>query len=250
MLVLLTSTLSIVSAEISPGSYRLNEDAYLIQTCDNCTYVNITTIVLGNKSVLELNVSMTSAQGFYYYILDNAYVDYPGDYLVSGIANPDGIFTRWSYSFTVSQLAITQTTSQAIGSAIFLFLMIILMFVLGYMGMRLTQSDTWWVLGIFMFFLSALLLVYNTWLGYQYHKLFTGLPDSAVPERIFWILLMIIVLGLLVSAGLLFMRWKEVLRYVKKEIKRKPERDEDLEDWDVDSWGGEKWDINTRKRPV
>lgn len=229
--------------EQSPGTYRLGEDALLIQTCDNCTYVNITDIILGNKTRLEINAEMTQNNGFFFYVLDNNYTTYPGEYVVSGIANPDGSFVRWNYKIEITQLAITQSTSQAIGSAIYLALMVILMFVFGFVGFKLSKSNTWWVLGIFFMFLCWIFLIYNTFLGYQYHKIFTGLPDSATPERIFWMLLAILIIGLAVSIGLLFLRWREVLRYVKKEIKRKEPNDEDLEDWDFDKWNGEDWKI-------
>ena len=225
----------------SPGTYRLNENAFLIQSCDNCTSVNISGVILGDKTNITLNAIMAEDNGFFWYTLNSTYVTYPGEYIASGIADPNGILTRWSYRFTVSQLAINQSTSQAIGSAIYLVLMVVLMFGVGFVGFKLAKSDTWWILGIFFMFFAWLLLVYNTFLGYQYHSIFTGLPDSGTPEIIFYILVLILVLGLLACTALLFLRWREVLKYMKKEIKRKEPNDEDLEDWDVDQWGGEDW---------
>lgn len=225
----------------SPGDYRLNEDAHLFQTCDNCTFVNITRIVLANKTELNVLITMTKNATDYNFTLPARYLSFPGTYILRGNADDNGLIQSWSYSFPVNALAISQTTSQAIGSMIFLFLMCFLMFSFAAIGLRLFKSENWWVLGLFFVFFSTLLLIYNTWLGYQYHRLFTGLPDSAVPERIFWILLMIIVSGLLVSIALLFRHWRKVIRYVKKEMKRKEPSDEMLEDWDVDRWGGETW---------
>lgn len=223
------------------GTYNLNEDAYLPQTCDFCSYVMIDNIILADKTNLSIGENMTKFGGSYEYILDSQYISRPGTYLVYGTADPNGVETGWNYYFKVNQLAISQTTSQGIGSAVFLILMIILMFSFAWVGFRLFKTDSWWILGIFLVFLASLLMIYNTWLGYQYHKLFTGLPDSSLPETIFWMLLMIIVLGLLVGATFLFLKWKKVLRYIKKEIRRKESGDEDLDDWDFDRWGNANW---------
>lgn len=223
---------------ISPGDYYPNQDAYLFQTCGNCTYVNITNIILANKTNITSNIAMTKTDTFYYYWLNQSYVQTTGVYIVSGKADPDGVVTPWNYIFTVNPLAIKQNTAQSISSAILMITYLVLVFVFGGIGVRLFKSKNWWVLGLFFVFFASILLVYSAYLGYEYHRLFTGLPDSSFPSTIFYILLSIIVAGFLTSVGLLILQWKKVLRYVKKEIKRKEPSDEDLEDWDYDQWGG------------
>lgn len=245
--IILTSIVSAQEQDVqSPGTYYINQDAYLFQTCDNCTFVNITNILLVNKTNVPINLGMTKVGTDYNFTLSKNYLPTEGIVIIRGNANPNGLETSWSYQLRVNNLAIEQTIPQAIGSAIFLILMVVMMFLFGGIGLRLFKSDKWWILGIFFVFFSSLLLIYNTYLGFAYHKTFTGLPDSSVPERIFWILLMVIVLGLLTSAALLFIHWKKVLRYVKKEIKRKPEGDEDLDDWDIDGWAGERWGVRDK----
>ena len=152
-----------------------------------------------------------------------------------------GIGGAVSVGFEVTPLGLSQTTSQGIGSAIYLILMIVLMFVFGFIGSIMLKTENWWILGIFLMFLSSLFLVYNTWLGYEYHRLFTGLADSGMPETIFWIFLALISAGILASAILLFRHWKKVIRYLKKEMKRKEPDDEELEDFDLENWVGEEW---------
>src|SRR3990167_3011946 len=155
--------ISLVSGQQSPGDYRLNQPALLYQTCSNCTYVNITNVILGDKTNLTfVNQSMNRQGTYYWYILNASYINYPGTYIISGNANPDGQLTVWNYEFKVSQLAINQSTSQAIGSAIFLILMILLMFTFGSIGVKLSKSNNWWIFGIFFMFFASLLLVYNT----------------------------------------------------------------------------------------
>jgi predicted membrane protein len=135
----------------------------------------------------------------------------------------------------VNPTGTVSTISQSIGSLGFLFLMLVLMFVFGIVGFTLFKNEYLWVVGVFFVFLASLLLIYNTWLGYEYHKYISGLPISGIPETIFYVLLLIIVLGILVSLALLFTYWKEIFKYVKSEIKKKDES-QDTEDWDFDEW--------------
>lgn len=236
--------ISFVSAqEASLGSFTQNQCIELLQTCTNCTFVNISSVELRQpiSSKLLNQVQMEKDGIRYNYTFCNT--SKIGEYIYWTYGDPNGdLSDPTGVSFSVSPIGLTQSTSQGIGSAIFLVLMVCLMLVFGWAGFKLFKTDNWWVVGIFLVFFACLLLIYNTYLGYQYHRLFTGLPDSAVPERIFWILLMIIVSSLLVSLTLLFLKWKKVLRYVKREIKKKDKDDSDLEDWDVDKWAGVDWD--------
>ena len=118
------------------------------------------------------------------------------------------------------------------------------MFVFGYIGFKFFTTENWWIMGIMFEFIALIFLVYNTWLGYQYHKYVTGLPTSNIPETLFWILLFVLVSGSLTCVALLFRHWRKIIKYIKKEIKRKEQDDSDLEDWDVDRWSGENWGVN------
>jgi hypothetical protein len=134
-------------------------------------------------------------------------------------------------SFIVTSSGLIQNSSQGIASFSYLLLMIVLMFSFTFIGFKLSKTEYWWILGVFFIFLSALLLIYNTWLGYEYHRTLTGFADSSIPEIIFYIFLLILVLGLLASLILLFLHWKKVFKYIKREIKRQPKEDRDVEDW-------------------
>lgn len=242
--ILVIFLVSFVSAQQTYiGSFSQNECVQLLQTCTNCSFVNISSIELtqpNSLNFLNQDTAMEKSGIRYNYTFCNT--SRIGSYAYWTYGDPNGALSDPSgVSFDISAIGVTQSTSQAIGSAIFLVLMAFLMLSFGYVGFRFIKTDNWWIIGIFFIFFASLILMYNTYLGYQYHRLFTGLPDSAVPERIFWILLFIIVSSSLTSLGLLFVKWKKVLRYVKKEMKRKEENDEDLDDWDFDRWGGENW---------
>jgi len=187
-------------------------------------------------------------------------LDFPNSTKALGITNMDKDGLTFNYTFCSTEtlgiyiynyndsegntyvndfvIGKVQSVSQGIGSMVFLALMIILMVLFGFIGYKLSKSDYWWVLGIFFMFLAILLLVYNTWLGYEYHRNLTGLGDSAIPEIIFYIFLFVLVLGLLTSIVLLALHWKKVFKYVKKEIRSNKKEDASVEDWDFDEWGG------------
>lgn len=234
--------IGLASASISHlGSFKQGECVELPQSCTTCTYNNISRISVEatSQSIISQELPMQKIGILYNYSFCNTSV--LGKYIVEGHGDLDGTDTIWNYDFDVTPIGLTQTISQGIGSAVYLILMLVLMFVFGFVGFRLTKTENWWILGIFFMFLSSLFLVYNTWLGYEYHRLFTGLPDSAMPETIFWIFLLLIAAGILASAILLFRHWRKVIRYIKKEMKRKEPDDATLEDWDLENMTGEVW---------
>ena len=146
----------------------------------------------------------------------------------------------YSYSdigtYEITLTGTKQSDAQATGSLAFLFLMIFLMVFFGWLGLTLVKNSYLWVAGIFFLFLCVLFLVYNTYLGYEYHLLLTGMPTSQTPEIIFYIFMFLMLAGILVSLALLIVHWKKIFRYIKREIKRKEDNYEDIEDWDYENW--------------
>lgn len=202
----------------------------LPQTEFNSSFQNITAIQLpGMMNITFINQPMTKTGFFYNYTFCNTTVI--GSYTVNGCSDLD----CWSYDFDVSPGGVKQSTSQGIGSAVFLFLMFGLTCLFGWIGFRLSESKILWVLGIFFLFLSVLFVVYDVWLGYEYHRTFTGLTDSNMPAIMFYSFLILLVSGLLVSCALLFLRWKQLYRYYLQAIKKRDEDDPDMDnDLDFD----------------
>jgi hypothetical protein len=216
----LIGSLGIASASL--GGYDPN-DCVNIKTILNTSAVTISSISYPNSSTaLGITPMEKNGMTFNYTFCDTS---------ISGTYNYDYNDSEGNVYVNDFIIGKLQSTSQGIGSMVFLGLMIILMVTFGFIGYKLSKSEYWWVLGIFFMFLSALLLIYNTWLGYEYHQTLTGLGDSSIPEIIFYIFLTIIVLGILVSLALLFLHWKKVFKYIKREIKRQPKEDRDVEDW-------------------
>lgn len=217
------------------GTIKIGDIVTLKNPCDDCTYVNLTSITEPDTNLILNNTEMIKS-GTEFFINSTTASQKLGCYSYCTIGDKGGVLKKECIDYRVTPSGISQSTSQGLGSIAYLFLMIILMFVFGFLGFKLSKSKTLWVLGIFFIFLSTLFLVYNTWLGYEYHRNFTGMTDSSTPETIFYIFMLILVLGLLVSLALLFLNWKKVFKYIKQEIKRKDDKDDkEVEDWDYDN---------------
>jgi hypothetical protein len=128
------------------GSFDKNECVDLIQTCDNCTYVNITQITFQptSKIFLDSEVSMTKIGTRFNYTFCNT-SNY-GRYVYDSYGNLDGIITVSSDDFFIGEeLDITQ------GFILFgQFAIIALFFVLG-----LTFSKENWKLKSFFFMMAT-----------------------------------------------------------------------------------------------
>jgi hypothetical protein len=106
--------------------YPPNEDIPLAQTCTNCTFVNITTIKLGNGTLEKFNVIMTKDGTDYNYTLDKSYVSSLGEYIINWCADPDGTFTCGNYNLFVRKNGLL-TTAEAI-----LYFLLIVISLLGF----------------------------------------------------------------------------------------------------------------------
>jgi hypothetical protein len=226
VLVMSLILISFVSAEVnSYAPVKQNECVTLKQTCASCSYVNVS-VSYPNSTLAVSNTGMTNQGGgvWTYEFCDTSQL---GRYDVNGEGDIEGTATGFNVLwFEVTPQGLIQTTSQGIGSAIFLLLMLSLTILFGWIGFKLTDSKNLWILGIFFLFLSMIFVVYDVWLGYEYHRNFTGITDNAMPETIFYIFMFLLIAGLLSSLALLFTRWKDAARYIKNELTKRKEDEE------------------------
>lgn len=104
LLILLLFTLllcsSVFAEQQSLGTFEKDRCINLLQTCANCTFVNITSVKYPNSSILLGNVEMTKQGTEYNFTICNASV--LGDYIVNGVGDVDGVNTVWAYDFKVT----------------------------------------------------------------------------------------------------------------------------------------------------
>ena len=93
--------ISLASAEIQTlGTFKQRECINFIQTCDNCTYNNISSVLYPDSSIALSNVVMTRDDTYYNYTFCDASI--LGHYIVNGYGDLDGEKTIWSYDFEVT----------------------------------------------------------------------------------------------------------------------------------------------------
>lgn len=100
----------------SLGEYIPNSCVILKQTCGNCTYSYISTVMAKSSNGSSIQVlglaSMTKVGYEYYYTFCNT--SYIGEYIVNGYSDVDGYVTVWAYNFYITNSGIRLSTGEAI----------------------------------------------------------------------------------------------------------------------------------------
>ena len=134
---------TIVNAEIETlGTFKKNECVELIQTCSNCTFSNLTSVIYPNGTNNGLGLLMTKSGLEYNYTYCNT--TNLGNYIVNGYSDVDGVDTVWAYDFDVTYLGKQLDSGQSILYVGFLGLLILIFFLnfygMGYLPSR-NQKD-------------------------------------------------------------------------------------------------------------
>ena len=92
------------SAQESLGTFRIGENTTLRQTCSNCTFNNITSVVLSSVDSSQVigQVPMAKLGNEFSYDLTSNYTTELGTYIVNGFGDKDGTPTIWVYDFKVT----------------------------------------------------------------------------------------------------------------------------------------------------
>lgn len=189
----------------------------------NTTALNLS-IYYPNFSVAVDGVNMSKDdQRFNYSFCDTNYLGvYRFDYF-------DPVGNVYDNSFEVTQLGYRQTTAEALGSSIMLIGFLFLTFLFLYVGFKLTETENLWIFGVLLMGVSIFFVVYDLYLGMIYSMNFIGTDKlSGMPEKLFYIFLIAVVAGLLVSAIVLIRHLPKVIDWLKRSMGLK--KDED--DWD------------------
>ena len=173
--------LSFTSAQIqSLGTFRLGDDINLIQTCDNCTFNNITSVLYPNSTQTIGEFQMTKTGTVYNFTLTSGNATAIGTYIVNGFGDLDGIDTVWNYIFDITQTGLTLETSDSILLVVILIATFVLFLGFLYPAITLPYSNKtnqdgsitriakakylkllsiWFAYGFLMWFLQTLNLI-------------------------------------------------------------------------------------------
>ena len=124
--------ISLVSAEESNlGTFKLNECVELYQQCDNCTYVNLTSVKLPNSTNINIGLNMTKNGEDYTYTFCNT--TSTGNYQYNVCGDKNGINKCEVIEFSVTPSGNSIDSGQSIslfGSLILIIIVgLILLFV-------------------------------------------------------------------------------------------------------------------------
>ncbi len=131
LFVCLIFLISLASAQIqSLGTFKLGDDVNLIQTCDNCTFNNITSVLYPNSTQTIGEFEMTKRGTIYNFTLSSDNVTELGTYIVNGFGDLDGIDTVWNYNFEITSFGTKVSNSGIIYASLLLIIfgMVVLVF--------------------------------------------------------------------------------------------------------------------------
>lgn len=152
--------ISLVSGAISNlGTFEDGECIDLPQTCDDCSYNNITKILFPNNSLALENVQMDKDDTFYNYTFCNT--ESIGFYKVNGFGDPSGVKTTWNYVFEVTQTGQSFNSGQSLTGAAVMFGSLIVAFFFMFLGFKLGQEDTLIPVAFLLVALSVALVIYS-----------------------------------------------------------------------------------------
>lgn len=106
------------AAEGFLGTFKKGQNVSLLQLCENCTYVNITSVKYPNSSSILEDVQMTKRGTEYNYTLLENYTKIIGEYTVHGMGDLNGIEQSWYYTFEINAIGFKSTDARSSAAGI------------------------------------------------------------------------------------------------------------------------------------
>ena len=120
------------------GTFIEGKDVVLIQTCDNCTFVNVSSVLWPNSTIaLTGPVSMTKNNNFYNYSFNKT--DPLGIYTYITCGDNNGIVSCQDLTFKINQIG----QDASISEAIIYFVLLIGVFLVFLLGLYFTITLPW-----------------------------------------------------------------------------------------------------------
>jgi hypothetical protein len=107
--------ISLANAQIQTlGTFTVNKSVVLLQSCSNCTSINISSVYSPSGIIVVRNVAMTRNLTLFNYTLNSTLANEVGRWIVTGITNNDGINVNFAYDFYLNEGGSDITTPQGI----------------------------------------------------------------------------------------------------------------------------------------
>lgn len=140
LLLSLILVMGLASAEVQTlGVFKQGKCVELIQTCSNCTWINMSSVSYPNSTKLLLTTGMTQNGIEYNYSFCKT--DALGQYIATTCGDVDGGLTCVSYDFEITYLGKKNTTAENTISIIVLIILILGLTTLIYTGKNLPSEN-------------------------------------------------------------------------------------------------------------
>ena len=142
---ILLSMIPLVLAVKTIGPFQQDKNAELFQVCDNCSYVNLTTVQLPNSTILNIDINMTENKLTYNYTFIDT--DLIGGYIYTTCGDPDGVTTCQSVNFQITTTGDSVDLSNVIIVIVFLVLTVSFLYL-----SSIFEADKWMIKTSFILF--------------------------------------------------------------------------------------------------
>lgn len=126
-LILVMMFVPMISAIDNLGTFKKDSNIQLFQSCDTCTYVNLSSVKLPNGTILLYNTATTKSGTTY--TIDFSETTLQGDYSYEVCGDKDGTFTCEIIDFSINYNGEETSTPQGIIYAVLMGLLVILFFI-------------------------------------------------------------------------------------------------------------------------
>ncbi len=147
----------VVLATENLGTFKQNDCVELIQTCANCTYVNISSVSYPDSAVALYESQMTK-NGTRYNYTDYCLTSKTGTYTVNGFGDPDATVTIWNFDFEITPTGITQGS---IWNNPILLIFVTLGIVLLLLGLGFKLAPLGFMSGVMFMLLGVYTMIYG-----------------------------------------------------------------------------------------
>ncbi len=179
--------LSFTSAQVqTTGPFKQGECAKLTQTCDNCTGVNITSVLRtgDNSTIFNINEEMTKVGTFYNYTF--CHINTIADYTYSTIGDLDGIPTVGNVNFVVNPTG-SEFADFQMYLLILVLIIIFIILVFSVYGINNSGEAIWQIFYVCLFYVLIFCLSFLFWIVSKNY-----LYDIPLLENVFWIIWLVL----------------------------------------------------------
>ena len=158
--------ISFTSAFIDLGSVKKNECVEVFQICDNCTYVNISSMEYPNNTVIYPLIQMSNVDiNYNYSFCDTSQL---GIYYFKVKGDKDGEISVEEGQFEVTPSGQVYDTGQSLGGLGIFVGVLAVAFAFMFIGSKLSQEDKTLPFGFFFMVLAIMLVIFSLHLGWTF----------------------------------------------------------------------------------